>query len=157
VQRELERYGRFDSYMELLTRVPDVAKADHWALEQLREHLEYGRGGLSVNTASASELDRAGFSRRVANNVVAFRAQYGSFESLDELDAVRGIGKATVRKAVERGFTYRTQIAIVKTPAMVSIYKNAWRSGSGSRKDRSRLKTRVRRPLPSSWWAKPRI
>lgn len=34
-----------------------------------------------------------------------------------------------VRKAVERGFTSRTQIAIVKTPAMVSVYKNAWRSG----------------------------
>ena len=34
-----------------------------------------------------------------------------------------------VRKAIERGFTHRTQIAIVKTPAMVSIYKNAWRSG----------------------------
>lgn len=34
-----------------------------------------------------------------------------------------------VRKAVERGFTYRNQIAVVKTPAMLSLFKNAWRSG----------------------------
>ena len=34
-----------------------------------------------------------------------------------------------VRKAVERGFTYRNQIAIVKTPAMVSVFKNSWRNG----------------------------
>lgn len=34
-----------------------------------------------------------------------------------------------IRKAVERGFTYRNQIAVVKTPAMLSLFKNAWRSG----------------------------
>lgn len=34
-----------------------------------------------------------------------------------------------VRKAVERGFTYRNQIAIVKTPAMLSLFKNTWRNG----------------------------
>ncbi|MCK4873262.1 MAG: site-specific DNA-methyltransferase [Phycisphaerales bacterium] len=33
-----------------------------------------------------------------------------------------------VRHALARGFTYRTQLVMIKTPALPSIYKNAWRS-----------------------------
>ena len=33
-----------------------------------------------------------------------------------------------IRKAVERGFTYRSQIAMAKTNPLPSFYKNAWRT-----------------------------
>jgi competence ComEA-like helix-hairpin-helix protein len=94
--RELRDYGRFNSFTELLARVPDVAKAPTWKLEQLRENVEFGVGGLSINSATVEELDRAGLSKSQAQKVVALREQKGAFESLDELDDIPGIGKGTI-------------------------------------------------------------
>lgn len=98
IQKELRDYGRFDTWTELLVRVPDTAKLDTWARELLMENLEYGDGGLSINTASATELDRAGLSRRLAEKVVAFREQHGAFESLGELRDIKGIGEKTLER-----------------------------------------------------------
>lgn len=101
IHKELRDYGRFDSWTELLTRVPAVASADTWVREQLMENLEYGDGGLSINSASVAALDRAGLSRRQAERVVAYREAHGAFESVDELRAISGIGEATVRRIKE--------------------------------------------------------
>jgi competence ComEA-like helix-hairpin-helix protein len=96
VMKELRDFGRFDSWTELLVRVPSLAELPTWEREPLMEHLEYGEGGLSVNTASVEELDRAGLSRRQAERVVALREEQGSLESLDEITGIRGIGARTL-------------------------------------------------------------
>ena len=101
IQKELRDYGRFDTWTELLARVPDVASAPTWTREKLMENLEYGEGGLSINTATATELDRAGLSKRQSERVVAFREKHGAFENLNELDDVRGIGQGTIRRIAE--------------------------------------------------------
>jgi competence ComEA-like helix-hairpin-helix protein len=94
--RELRDFGRFNSFTELLARVPDLARAPTWKLEQLRENVEFGVGGLSINSATVEELDRAGLSKKQAERVVELRDEKGAFESLDELDDVAGIGKGTL-------------------------------------------------------------
>ncbi|MEW5855692.1 MAG: phospholipase D-like domain-containing protein [Myxococcota bacterium] len=101
IQKELREYGRFDSWTELLTRVPKLAAAETWMREQLMGSLEYGEGGLSVNTANEQELRRAGLSSNRAKALVEFRSTHGAFESLEELDAVRGIAKGTIEKLRE--------------------------------------------------------
>ncbi|MFH1807514.1 MAG: phospholipase D-like domain-containing protein, partial [Pseudomonadota bacterium] len=98
IEKELRTYGRFDCWTELLARVPDVAKASTWAREQLMENLDYGQGGLSINTATVAELDRAGLSRKQSEKIVAFREAHGAFENLDELKAIKGIGTSTVNR-----------------------------------------------------------
>lgn len=96
LERELRDYGRFDTMDELLERVPDLAGLDEDTLGELGERARFGDGGVSINTASVSELDRAGLSRRQAERVVDLRESHGAFESVAELDDVRGIGKGTL-------------------------------------------------------------
>jgi competence ComEA-like helix-hairpin-helix protein len=98
INKELRDYGRFDSWTEMLARVPDLANIGTWEREQLMENLEFGTGGLSINTASLEELDRAGLTKRQAEKVVAFRQDHGAFESLAELDDVAGIGPKTIER-----------------------------------------------------------
>jgi len=99
IAKELREFGRFDSYTELLARVPDLASASTWVREHLSENLEFGEGGLSVNTATVDELKRAGLTSTQAKRIVELREQKGSFESVDEIDDVVGIGAATMDKA----------------------------------------------------------
>ncbi len=73
LQRELKNYGRFDNFDELVERVPRIASLRAEVSEELQALIEFGDGGLSINTASVSELDRAGVSKRVAERIVAFR------------------------------------------------------------------------------------
>ncbi len=101
ITAEFRAYGRFDSWTELLVRVPEVAQADAWTVQQLRENVEFGTGEISINTATASELKRAGLTSRQAANIVAFREEHGSFETIEEADAVRGIGPKTLAKLYE--------------------------------------------------------
>jgi PLD-like domain/Helix-hairpin-helix motif len=91
--KELLDYGRFDSIDELLERVPTLATLSAAKLEELRLRVELGEGGLSVNTATESELDRAGFSARQAKKILERRAQFGSFENLEEVQDACGISK----------------------------------------------------------------
>lgn len=99
IQKELRDFGRFDSYTELLARVPDVASASTWAREHLSANLEFGEGGLSVNTANADELARAGLTKTQAARIIEMRTAKGSFESVEEIDDVVGIAAATMKKA----------------------------------------------------------
>lgn len=52
---------------------------------------------LDLNTASAADLERLpGIGAGRAADIVAYRQEHGGFQSVDELDAVGGIGSATL-------------------------------------------------------------
>jgi len=56
-------------------------------------------GAVNVNTASQSELEAlAGIGPVKAKAIVDYREKNGAFKSLDDLDKVPGIGKATLEK-----------------------------------------------------------
>lgn len=57
-------------------------------------------GSVNINTASADELSATlnGIGGSKAEAIVRYREQFGSFESVEELSEVTGIGAATVEK-----------------------------------------------------------
>lgn len=98
VWTELQNNGRFDSLAELEERVPSIATLSASKKTALTAAIEFGDGGLSVNTATAAELDRAGFSATQASKLVAYRAKYGALESLDEVVNASGMTKSRLEK-----------------------------------------------------------
>jgi competence protein ComEA len=59
-------------------------------------------GKVNVNTATVEELDRvSGISPSLARAIVAYREQHGPFRRWEELDAVPGVGPATLAKMKE--------------------------------------------------------
>lgn len=95
--KELRDFGRFDSFEELLERVPSLSSLSSAKQASLRAQAEFGEGALSISTASASELDRAGFSRAQADRVVRWVSTYGAIEDVSELE--RAAGLSTTRLA----------------------------------------------------------
>jgi competence protein ComEA len=58
---------------------------------------------ININTATANELAAVqGLGEELAAAVVAHRDSNGPFESVDGLEAISGIGKATVKKLAKR-------------------------------------------------------
>ncbi|MFP5404535.1 MAG: ComEA family DNA-binding protein [Gammaproteobacteria bacterium] len=54
---------------------------------------------VNINTATQSELEAVkGLGPAKAKAIIAHREQNGAFKSLDDLDKVKGFGKATVDK-----------------------------------------------------------
>lgn len=54
---------------------------------------------MDLNRASVGDLTRLpGIGWGRAEDIVAYRQEHGSFRSVDELDAVKGIGAATLEK-----------------------------------------------------------
>ena len=54
---------------------------------------------VNVNTAQQSELQRTkGLDKHKAKAIIDYRNQNGAFESLDELEKVRGFDHATIEK-----------------------------------------------------------
>lgn len=54
---------------------------------------------VNLNTASQSELESVkGLGPAKAKAIIAHREKQGAFKSVDELDKVKGFGKATVNK-----------------------------------------------------------
>lgn len=54
---------------------------------------------VNVNTATQSELEAVkGLGPAKAKAIIEFREAHGSFKHLDELDKVKGIGKASIDK-----------------------------------------------------------
>lgn len=98
VWTELANNGRFDSMAELEERVPSVATLSAAKKSALTAAIEFGDGGLSVNIATAAELDRAGFSATQAAKLVAYRTKYGALESLDEVVKASGITPSRLEK-----------------------------------------------------------
>lgn len=55
---------------------------------------------ININKADAEQLAKMlkGVGLKKAQAIVDYRKQYGAFKSIDELTAVKGIGKKTVKK-----------------------------------------------------------
>lgn len=54
---------------------------------------------VNVNTATQSELEAVkGLGPAKAKAIIEYREAHGSFKHLDELDKVKGIGKASIDK-----------------------------------------------------------
>ena len=96
--QELRDFGRFDDLGELLERVSALGRLSQAQLDELSLRAEFSEGGLSVNTASVDELDRAGFSTRQAEKLVQYRDRYGALESLDEVAKASGIAEKRLAK-----------------------------------------------------------
>lgn len=65
---------------------------------------------VNINTATQSELESVkGLGAAKAKAIIAYREKNGPFKSLDELDKVKGFGKATVEKL-------RPELAAEATP-----------------------------------------
>lgn len=56
-------------------------------------------GAVDINTATQSELEAVkGLGPAKAKAIIAYRSQHGAFRSVEDLDKVKGFGKATVDK-----------------------------------------------------------
>ena len=54
---------------------------------------------LNINTATQSELEAVkGVGPTKAQSIIAYREANGNFKSLDDLDKVKGFGKASIEK-----------------------------------------------------------
>lgn len=54
---------------------------------------------VNINTATQSELEAVkGLGPSKAKAIIAYREAHGSFKSVDELDNVKGFGRASVEK-----------------------------------------------------------
>lgn len=54
---------------------------------------------VNINTATQSELEAVkGLGPAKAKAIIAYRQQNGAFKTLDDLDKVKGFGKASVEK-----------------------------------------------------------
>ncbi|HMM47572.1 MAG TPA: helix-hairpin-helix domain-containing protein [Thiobacillaceae bacterium] len=54
---------------------------------------------VNINTASQSELEAVrGLGPTKAKAIIEYRETHGDFKNVDELDHVKGIGKATIDK-----------------------------------------------------------
>ncbi len=54
---------------------------------------------LNINTATQSELEAVkGLGPSKAKSIIAYRESNGNFKSLDDLDNVKGFGKASIDK-----------------------------------------------------------
>lgn len=68
--------------------------------------LQFG-GKLEINSASAEDIYTRlkGIGPKTAQSIVDYRNKHGFFETLDDLQAVKGIGPATIRD-IERQITF---------------------------------------------------
>ena len=57
---------------------------------------------LNINTANAQQISQAlkGIGLKKAQAIIDYRESYGNFTHVDELTAVKGIGKSTLEKNV---------------------------------------------------------
>jgi competence protein ComEA len=54
---------------------------------------------LNINTATQAELEAVkGVGPTKAQSIIAYREAHGNFKSLDDLDNVKGFGKASIEK-----------------------------------------------------------
>jgi competence protein ComEA len=62
-----------------------------------------GQGTIDLNAATVKELSALqGIGKKRAEAIVAYRAENGKFESVDEIKKIDGIGKKTFSKIRDR-------------------------------------------------------
>ena len=61
-------------------------------------------GPVNINTADAQTLSKniKGVGLKKAQDIVAYREQFGNFRSIEQLGEVKGIGPATIERNRER-------------------------------------------------------
>ena len=91
------QYLRGDYTKETLRYEPVRTELGGLAVEQ------DGRALLNINMADAETLTRLdGIGETLAERIVAYREEYGDFQTLDELVKVDGIGAKKLEKIRER-------------------------------------------------------
>jgi competence ComEA-like helix-hairpin-helix protein len=93
VMQDRAKFGRFADVNDLMERVPQLSTLTADKLQ----HIGFGSGQVSINTATLEELDKVGLTKKQATALVAFREQNGDFGSIDELIKV-GVPKATITR-----------------------------------------------------------
>ena len=93
---ERKRFGRFESMEALRERVPGLARVPASRLEPMF----FGTGKISINVATAHELDAAGFTPKQAAAIVAWRERHGDFDALEDL-AKLGVTKGRIETVRE--------------------------------------------------------
>jgi competence ComEA-like helix-hairpin-helix protein len=93
VIQERTKFGRFSDAADLKERLPQLA---HLTEAQL-QHIGFGSGQVSINTASLEELDKVGLTKKQATALVAYREKNGDLDSIDDLIKV-GVPKATITR-----------------------------------------------------------
>lgn len=63
---------------------------------------ENQRGKLDINTADKGEFLAAGIAARYTDGILEYRELVGSFEKLEELKNIKGIGEATYHKLAKK-------------------------------------------------------
>lgn len=58
---------------------------------------------ININTAPAAQLEQVkGIGPKTAEKIVAYREKHGKFNSVDQLCAIKGIGKKSIAKMSEQ-------------------------------------------------------
>ncbi len=72
--------------------------------DRRKEGLEPGEQlRININTATESELTKLpGIGKVMAGRIVAYREEHGAFQKPEDLLAVKGIGKKTLKKLADR-------------------------------------------------------
>jgi competence ComEA-like helix-hairpin-helix protein len=96
VLTERKNFGRFADAADLKERVPETAGLSAEKLQALT----FGSGKVSINTATAEELDKAGLTAKQAKAVVAWREKNGDFDDVGQLRGL-GIPQTTLQKVAD--------------------------------------------------------
>jgi competence protein ComEA len=94
VMQDRAKFGRFADLSDLLERVPQIATR---LTAEEQQHLGFGSGQVSINTATLEELDKVGLTKKQATALVAYREAHGDFDSVDDLIKV-GVPRATITR-----------------------------------------------------------
>lgn len=94
VMQDRAKFGRFADLEELTERVPAVAAK---LTPENRLNIGFGSGQVSINTATAEELDKVGLTQKQSAAVITWREKNGDFDGLDDLLKV-GVPRATIER-----------------------------------------------------------
>lgn len=91
--------------MKLISNIPSIFLIILLSIFSLHSYAEsdspqQGVQTLNINSANAEDISKTlkGIGIKKAQAIVEYRESYGDFHHIDELTAVKGIGKSTLAK-----------------------------------------------------------